>query len=45
MKKQKHVCKYDPPSRVWFPTRNGWASRPWKPGEREDYARRVLGQS
>ena len=37
-------CKYPAPSRFWFQTENGWASREWKKGEREQYEREVLGQ-
>lgn len=40
-----YTCRFLPPSRFWFKTENGlWASRQWLPGEKEEYAKRVLGQ-
>jgi hypothetical protein len=36
------VCQYPAPPRVWYKTKNGWASREWLPGERAAYERDVL---
>lgn len=30
------------PNRVWFRTDRGWASRPWKKGEKDAYIKEVL---
>jgi hypothetical protein len=37
-------AKYEPPARVWEPTTAGkWSSREWRSGEKEKYAKEVLG--
>lgn len=37
-------CSFDPPTRYWYQTANGWASREWEDGEKACYAREVLGR-
>lgn len=42
-----HVCKFNPPSRVWEqdPYTGMWSSRAWHKGERARYAHHVLGHT
>lgn len=38
-----HRMTCPPPERVWERTPDGWTSREWRSGEKDQYAREVLG--